>query len=163
MTAGQRRAFLSACYGTARTRFGLAHERGGPRPFWAANGEPWAIVTAFNPGGRQSDPADNGRRQRALHAQLADSGHRLIRGVNGAGRWAEPSLIVLGAPLREALDWGRAWEQLAIVWGCGARAALVWCALPGAPVCERRWLVPLPIARSGSHKRARVSERCPES
>lgn len=130
-----RAAFLAASYGTADRRFRLSVARPPGVPSGPAGpGECWAILTAWNPGAEQRTLAENEARQAALQEELA--GERWCAGVNGEGAWAEPSVIVSGLPLRRALRLGRDFGQLALIWGCGQRAALVWCA---AGRVERRW------------------------
>ena len=130
-----RAAFLATSYGTADRRFRLSVARqtdvSSPP---AGPGECWAILTAWNPGAEQLTLSRNEARQAALQEALI--GERWRAGVNGEGAWTEPSLIVTGLPLRRAMQLGRDFGQLAVIWGCGQRAALVWCA---ARLVERRW------------------------
>ncbi|WP_237724620.1 DUF3293 domain-containing protein [Deinococcus alpinitundrae] len=142
-----RRAFLDTRYGTAGERLRL-RQRPGPGPSWTAPGQRWAILTAWNPQGQRRDPASNAEAQLLLRAALTD--WPLVEGVNGEGKWAEPSLIVPGLGLRRAARLGQLFGQAAVLWGVGQRAALVWCEgdlksdlSSGAGLrLERRWLVP---------------------
>ena len=120
----QRRAFLGSSYGTAEERLRLGRWPG-PGPSWSRAGQCWAILTAWNPQGRFQDPASNAEAQHRLRAALAD--WPLLDGVNGEGKWAEPSLIVPGLGLRRAARLGQLFGQAAVLWGVGQRAALVWC------------------------------------
>lgn len=139
-----RAAFLGTSYGTQRERFGL---RDGPTgatpPSWAAGGETWAIVTAWNPEARQRDRAGNEADQRRLEARVLQSGRTFLRGVNGEGEWAEDSLIVPGASWEQARDWATDFGQAAALWGEGARAALVWPGTERLAPEDRCWTVPL--------------------
>ncbi len=126
---------MATSYGTADRRFRLSEVRQPDVPLFPGHpDECWAILTAWNPGAKQRTLAENEARQAALKGALV--GERWRAGVNGEGAWAEPSLIVSGLPLRRALRLGRDFGQLALIWGCGQRAALVWCA---AGHVERRW------------------------
>ncbi|GGL83099.1 hypothetical protein GCM10010840_21080 [Deinococcus aerolatus] len=139
MREAQRAAFLAALYGTPRERFGLAAGSPGAAPSWAANR--WAVVTAWNPGGRLQPRADNLRAGRELLDLIASRPH--LPGVNGEGQWAEASVIVPGLHLREAAELGRRFGQAAVLFGVGRRVALVW--LEAAGVCvERFWVRLLP-------------------
>ena len=131
-----RAAFLATSYGADTERFQLSERRqeAAHSPLFGC-GERWAILTAWNPGAKRLTLAQNEARQAELQRALA--GERWHAGVNGEGAWAEPSLIVNGLPLQRALQLGRDFGQVAVLWGCGQRAALVWCASGRA---ERRWL-----------------------
>ena len=132
-----RAAFLGATYGTARERFQLSPTRGVP-PSWARG--TWATVTAWNPGARQLSAEANVRAGAALLAEVQASGFSPLPAHNGAGTWREEALIIPGAQLRQAANWGSAYGQAAVLWGTGARVALVWLDRAGK-VCgvERRW------------------------
>ena len=129
-------AFLATSYGAATERFQLSERRQETAhiPLFRS-GERWAILTAWNPGAKRLTLAQNEVRQEKLQQALA--GQRWYAGVNGKGAWAEPSLIVNALPLQRALQLGRDFGQVAVLWGCGQRAALVWCA---SRRVERRWL-----------------------
>jgi hypothetical protein len=104
-------------------------------PGWAAGS--WAIVTAWNPAGQRRPDADNRRAEGALLALIGDRPFRV--GVNGAGEWAEPSVILSGARLQEAAVLGRHFGQAAVLFGVGRRAAVVWLWPEGMEV-ERWWV-----------------------
>ena len=93
------------------------------------------MLTAYNPGGRQQARSANEAAQRRLEEQLND--FSWWPGVNGEGAWAEASVIVPGLPLRLALRLGRKFAQVAVLYGTGQRAALVWCA---SGRVERFWV-----------------------
>ncbi|UWX65233.1 DUF3293 domain-containing protein [Deinococcus rubellus] len=138
-----RRAFLETHYGTAHERLHLGHSPG-PPPSWSAPGQRWAILTAWNPQGLQHDRASNLGAQERLRAALF--GWPQLGGVNGAGEWTEPSLIVTGLNLRQATRLGQRFGQAAVLWGVGGRAALVWCAGGDAGLrLERYWLTAPPL------------------
>lgn len=72
MSGGEERAaFLAASYGTPGERFRLSGERGSA-PSWARGR--WAVVTAWNPGGRRAEDEDNARAGADLHARVVTAG-----------------------------------------------------------------------------------------
>lgn len=136
-----RAAFLASRYGTAAQRVTLGAERiPAFTPAWAASR--WGVVTAWNPAGQAQGRAAN----RAAQARLRVAASRWPGhgGVNGDGDWQEPTLILTGISLRDVAALGEAFGQAAVLWGSGARAALVW--LPASGVggvrAERWWLRP---------------------
>lgn len=136
--------FLATSYGTTEERFGLSRTaKGAAPPSWAAGGETWAIVTAWNPEAVQRERATNEADQRLLEARITREVHTFLRGVNGEGEWAERSLIIPGASWEQARDWAADFGQAAALWGEGARAALVWPGTEGLAPEDRCWTVPL--------------------
>ncbi len=111
-------------------------ESRGPAPTWA--GDQWAIVTAHNPGGRRAPDDQNAAHAARLAAEIARTGRVSLAVVNGSGDWAEPARLVWGARLAEAVTWGRAYGQAAVLWASGARVALVWLG-PSGVLIERFW------------------------
>ncbi len=96
-----------------------------------------ACLTACNPRSRALRPAANARRMRALAAALARGGWHAIAAESRdpAGDWpAEPSLLVPGMGIPEALGLARRFGQNAFV-AAGPRAVpeLVWAAPVHAP------------------------------
>lgn len=118
------RVFERTTYGTPDARFELGAAPKGA-PSWASG--PWGIVTAWNPRGARTDVAANEAAQLDLRRSVEALGLPVIEGVNGEGEWEEPSLIVLGVSLRAARELGARFDQAAIVWGHGRRAAIVAC------------------------------------
>ncbi|WP_243398124.1 DUF3293 domain-containing protein [Deinococcus koreensis] len=143
----QRRGFLAAGYGRPGERFRLAaFPAGGPGSgpasqgmSWAPVGRRWAVVTAWNPGGRRASGEHNETAQRTLSQRWKGAA---LDGLNGEGAWAEPALILLDAPLTEALRLGREFDQAAILYGVGRRVALVWLNR-GRTRIERYWAAPV--------------------
>lgn len=145
-----RAVFLATSYGAAGERFGLSRTAmGAAPPSWALGGEAWAIVTAWNPGAQQRDRAANEADGHRLEAQITREGHAFLRGVNGEGMWAEPTLIVPGASWKQARSWAVDFGQTAALWGEGARAALVWPGTEELAPEDRCWTVPLRPAPAG--------------
>lgn len=99
--------------------FRCAFEPGGGaeiRRIW--NADSFAIITAWNPASRRLPDEENAARNRDLEADLVRLGHAPVACV-GVGRdgWSEPSFLVPGIALDEALALGRRYEQNAVVWG----------------------------------------------
>jgi hypothetical protein len=79
----------------------------------------WAFITAWNPGSRRLSRPVNEQRQRALIRELSGR-FRLFPGAGTAddGSWpAELSVLALGISEAEALERGRAWGQVAVLFG----------------------------------------------
>lgn len=132
-----RAAFLAATYGTPGGRFRLSGERGVSPP-WARGR--WAVVTAWNPGGQRAADEDNARAGADLLTRVTAAGLCPRPAVNGEGEWEEAALIVPGATLRQVAGWGGEFGQAAVLWGVGARAALVWLGCRGRVArVERFW------------------------
>lgn len=131
-----RSAFLGSAYGPPGARLRLSPERG-RAPGWVRRGEPWAIVTAWNPGAQPAELRENLRAHAELLATVQAARLLSLPAQNGAGAWAEASLLILGASLPQTLTWTRHFGQEAALWGVGARAALIW----RTGHTERHWAV----------------------
>lgn len=134
-----RRAFLESAYGPPGARLRLSPTRGSP-PAWVRRGESWAILTAWNPGAQQRGSGENLHAHAELLALLGAAGLQPVAALNGSGAWAEASLLLPGASMRQTLDWTRAFGQAAALWGVGERAALLWAD----GQTERGWAVGIP-------------------
>lgn len=139
-----RAAFLATTYGTEQERAYLSPTPG-PAPGWASGS--WAIVTAWNPGGRPAGAEANGRAAAALLARVKAEGFVPRPAHNGEGEWREEALLVPGARLNHAVRWGAASRQAAVLWGTGRRAVLVWLDEAGRVDAAERWWV---VRREGS-------------
>lgn len=97
------------------------------------------VVTAFNPGGRQVDAAENDER----HAQLlaATSGHVTLASVGSApdGSMAEPGCALCDVDLTVALDLGRRFGQAAIYRWTAESLSIV--GVDDARVTEMGWVL----------------------
>lgn len=85
----------------------------------------WAFVTAYNPGSRPLDEAENFGRHQSLIADVRAIGHVLFEGegVGDDRRWpAERSLLIVGIKRDEAAALGRKYGQNAIVVGARGNA-----------------------------------------
>ena len=89
-------------------------------PLFAANDADCAgFLTAYNPRGTQQSDLKNEASHRLLHAQLSALGLTLIEGSGsepGTNWPAERSYFALGLTRQGARDFGRAFDQDAIVW-----------------------------------------------
>jgi hypothetical protein len=96
------------------------------------HGTTWAYVTAWNPGSIARSAEDNTKAQKELAAFVTTAGFPFYagEGVGDDGDWPpEPSLLILGISRTAAIDLGRRFGQVAIVYGeRGAPAELVLCA-----------------------------------
>jgi hypothetical protein len=81
--------------------------------------QPWAIITASNPGSTPLPDAENLRRQDDLVRDIQAAGftHHPAEGQSPAGTppWREPSLLVERIGRKAALDLARRYGQRAIV------------------------------------------------
>ena len=76
---------------------------------------PWAIITAFNPQGRQVSEAENWER----HGQLIKETRSLsrIEAYGTAPKWQrEYGFLLVGIALEEACEIGRKFDQAAILY-----------------------------------------------
>ena len=86
----------------------------------------WAFITAWNPGSKKLDDAENRRRQQQLEADVKQGGYVFYRGagVPDEKDWqAEDSLLVLGVDRVEVVQLGKKYEQVAVVLGSRGRVA----------------------------------------
>jgi len=92
------------------------------------DGTPFAMITAFNPGGAERPPAENRTANQRLRRALEDVGCTLLDGLShdDAGMHREPQFAAFGLARATALEIARAFGQAAIVWFDGRTAQLVW-------------------------------------
>lgn len=88
----------------------------------AGLGQPFAILTAFDPRGVNLSPAENKKRTKELDARLRSSDYRFaqVDCCSPDRSHCECSFAVV-MPQEEALDLAREMEQVAIFWFDGAR------------------------------------------
>jgi len=82
------------------------------------------VITAWNPCSQPLGDAENETRQQLLEAQLSQAGWQWLRatGAHPDNQWPpELGCFVEGMDIDAANEWGRAWEQNAVIW-CGADA-----------------------------------------
>ena len=84
-------------------------------------GEPFAVLTAFNPRGVDISPEENSRRMQQLEAELESSGDHFVRvdACSPDKSHCECSVAIKGE-MQRALDIARRWEQIAIFWWDGS-------------------------------------------
>jgi len=77
-----------------------------------------ALITAYNPFGEQVLPSINQSNQEQLLTEIESRWNHLpAEGYDPSGQWtAEPSLLVIGISLDDALGLGRKYEQHAILY-----------------------------------------------
>lgn len=90
----------------------------------------WAFITACNPRSEPLSIAENAARTKQLREVIEREGYALLPGAgvpDEAGWPPEPSFLVPGITVEDAMEIGRLFEQHAIVVGSrGAAAALLW-------------------------------------
>lgn len=88
----------------------------------AGLGEPFAIMTAFDPRGENLSPAENKKRKHGLDEHLRSSGYHFapVDCCSPDKSHCECSVAVV-MPQEEALDLARELEQVAIFWFDGNR------------------------------------------
>jgi Protein of unknown function (DUF3293) len=88
----------------------------------AGFGQPFAVLTAFNPRGRDLSPAENEKRRRELDRRLTAEGYKFLH-VDACApdrSHCECSIAVV-MPQEKAIDLAREMEQVAIFWFDGKR------------------------------------------
>ncbi|HEY1952898.1 MAG TPA: DUF3293 domain-containing protein [Gemmatimonadaceae bacterium] len=88
----------------------------------AGFGEPFAVLTAFDPRGENLPAAENDRRRRELDERLEAAGYRFahVDACSPDGEHCECSVAVV-IPQRGAIELARELEQVAIFWFDGQR------------------------------------------
>lgn len=88
----------------------------------AGFGQPFAVITAFDPLGQNLSPAENEKRQRDLDARLTAEGYRIARmdACSPDRSHCESSTAVV-MPRERAIALARELGQVAIFWFDGAR------------------------------------------
>jgi hypothetical protein len=88
----------------------------------AGFGEPFAVLTAFDPRGQDLPAAENERRKRDLNWRLEKSGHKFVNvdACSPDRSHCECSVAVV-MEQGEAIDLARELEQVAIFWFDGSR------------------------------------------
>jgi hypothetical protein len=98
----------------------------GRQPIQAA-----CYLTACNPWGQILEPAET-RRMRALRQALDSEGWQYLDGFgqDPLGQWpAEDSVLIWGMDADTARQWGRHWQQNAVLWSdADARPGFCGCA-----------------------------------
>ena len=95
-------------------------------------GEPFGILTAYNPRGVDLSDEENAKRAGELEAELVSLGLEFVRVdcCSPDRSHCECSVAVV-APKEQLLDMARRWEQIAIFWFDGSAFSIVGAILPG--------------------------------
>jgi len=95
-------------------------------------GEPFGILTAYNPRGVDLSDEENSKRAGELEAELVSLGLDFVRVdcCSPDRSHCECSVAVV-APKEQLLDMARRWEQIAIFWFDGSAFSIVGAILPG--------------------------------
>lgn len=101
----------------------------------AGFGQPFAVVTAFDPRGRDLSRAENEWRKRDLDRRLSARGYKFahVDACSPDRAHCECSVAVL-APQREAIELARELEQVAIFWFDGKRFWILGVLLDTDPI-----------------------------
>jgi hypothetical protein len=88
----------------------------------AGFGQPFAVLTAFDPRGRDLSPAENEKRRRELDRRLTAEGYRFVHvdACSPDRSHCERSVAVV-MPQSKAIDLALVLEQVAIFWFDGKR------------------------------------------
>ncbi len=85
-------------------------------------GEPFGIVTAFNPRGVDHSPDENTIRMDELEAELRSSGDTFVRvDACSPDKLHCECSVALKVGMARVLDVARRWEQIAIFWWDGSK------------------------------------------
>jgi hypothetical protein len=88
----------------------------------AGLGKPFAILTAFDPEGRNLSAAENEERKQELDRRLTSMGYRFLQvDCCSPDRSHCECSVAVAMPQREALDLAREMRQVAIFWFDGKR------------------------------------------
>jgi hypothetical protein len=84
--------------------------------------DPFAILTAFDPDGRDLSTAENEKRRRYLDRRLTAEGYRFVRvDACSPDRSHCERSVAVAMPQEKAIDLAREMEQVAIFWFDGKR------------------------------------------
>jgi hypothetical protein len=119
-------AYAQALYKTPTLTFTLTNNSTETILF---NNKPYSIITAHNPYSQKLSKEENEQRHEQLEEILQERKleHSPSTGESPDGSWIEEGFIIFDISLEDALAIGKRFEQHAIVYGQGNRAALAWC------------------------------------
>lgn len=97
--------------------------------------DPFAVITAFDPRGRNLSPAENEKRKRDLDRRLGASGYKFahVDACSPDRSHCECSVAVV-MPRQGAIDLARELEQVAIFWFDGERFSIVGALVEADPI-----------------------------
>jgi hypothetical protein len=88
----------------------------------AGFGRPFAVLTAFDPRGRDLSPAENEKRMRELDRRLTAEGYKSVHvDACSSDRSHRESSVAVVMPQEKAIDLARELDQVAIFWFDGKR------------------------------------------
>lgn len=88
----------------------------------AGLGEPFAIMTAYDPEGRNLSATENERRKQELDRRLSSAGYRFVQvECRSPDRSHCECSVAITMPQQKALDLAREMQQVAIFWFDGKR------------------------------------------
>ncbi len=101
----------------------------------AGFGQPFAILTAFDPRGRDLSPAENEKRKRELDERLTAGGYKFaqVDACSPDRTHCECSVAVV-MPQEQAVDLARELEQVAIFWFDGKRFWIIGAIVESDPL-----------------------------
>lgn len=101
----------------------------------AGLGDPFAVVTAFDPRGRNLSRSENEKRKRDLDRRLKTAGHRFVDvdACSPDGSHCECSVAVT-MDQHEAVALARELEQIAIFWFDGSRFWILGTLVEADPI-----------------------------
>jgi hypothetical protein len=119
-------AYALALYKTPTLTFTLTNT---PTQTILFNNKPYSIITAHNPYSQKLSKEENEQRHKELENILQERKleHHPSTGESPDGSWSEEGFIIFDISLEDALAIGKRFEQHAILYGQGNRAALAWC------------------------------------
>ena len=98
-------------------------------------GKPFAIVTAFDPEGRNLSAPENERRKQELDRRLNSTGYQFVQvDCCSPDRSHCERSVAVTMPQREALDLAREMRQVAIFWFDGNRFWILGALVEGDPL-----------------------------
>jgi hypothetical protein len=101
----------------------------------AGLGEPFAIMTAFDPRGRDLSPAENEERRRSLEKKLTYLGHQFVRvDCCSPDRTHCECSVAVAMRQEEAIALARELEQVAIFWFDGERFWILGALVEADPI-----------------------------
>ena len=125
-----RQAYLETIYhakhGDLEVAFTLHAAPTGERVF---AGRTFALITAANPYSKELSDAENAERNARMQTAFKARGFAFDSscGTNAGLTWREDGFVVFDVPVQAMLEFGREFEQNAIVYGEEDRVALGWC------------------------------------
>ena len=101
-----------------------------------------AFLTAYSPFSQPTDAETDRINQNSLQTEVEGRWEYLLgEGVDPTGEWpAEPSLLILGIDLDEALVLGQKFDQLALLFATGDGSADLYTCNPEDQVCMNQLL-----------------------